>query len=261
MNKKTGLFLLFTYLITGICWGSVFFLARSGMSEFGQPLFMILFLLGGFGPTVAPFIAIALTESKAGLEDYRKRLGKFHVSVWYYMMPLISLLILGLIPALIDSSTGDLLSAFTDTPILMMLVFFFQSTLLGGLEELGWRGFLQHELHKKYHLGIVYLIVWVTWAVWHLPLFFIPGVSQYGQNFWIFGIYTLFFSLLLGWVYGRTRSIPVAVFGHALVNLLAAIGYLDFLNQGTIHWATVVITLILLLGLHLVLPVRKISEE
>ncbi|MFW5714628.1 MAG: CPBP family intramembrane glutamic endopeptidase [Brevefilum sp.] len=261
MNKKSILYLLFTLLITGIFWGSIFFLARAGLSEFGEPIFMILFLLGGFGPTLAPFIAIALIEGKAGLRDYRKRLFKFKVSAWYYLIPLISLLVLGLIPALINNSTSSLLYAFTDTPVLMILVFFIQSILLGGLEELGWRGFLQHELQEKYHLGIVYLIVWVTWTIWHLPLFFIPGVSQYGQNFWVFGIYTLFFSLLLGWAYGRTRSIPVAVFGHALVNLLAAIGYLDFLNKGMVHWLTIVVTLILLLGLHLVWPFGKYSEQ
>ena len=150
---------------------------------------------------------------------------------------------------------------FIQTSPLFIIVIFLQSILLGGLEELGWRGFLQHELHKKYPIELVYLIVSLIWALWHLPLFFIPGVSQFGQNFWIFGIYSLFFSLILGWGYGRTQSIPMAVFGHALVNVLAGIGYLDFLNRGTIHWLTILIVLSLLVGLNLILPIRKFTEK
>lgn len=34
-------------------------------------------------------------------------------------------------------------------------------------------------------------MTWVIWAVWHYPLFHIPGISQYGLNFWIFSVYAL----------------------------------------------------------------------
>jgi uncharacterized protein len=261
MTKKIALFLLFTFAITGICWGSVYFLARFGTIQFGDPLFMILFLLGGFGPTFAPFITISLTDRKPGIREYRKRLFKFGVSFWYYLFLIISLVILGLIPALINRNLDNLLSTISQTPIVLLLLFFVQSFFLGGLEELGWRGYLQHELQKQHNMGISYLVVWVLWTLWHLPLFYIPGVSQYGQNFWIFSINSLFFSLILGWVYARTRSIPMAVIGHALINLLFAIGYLTFLNSREIHWLTIGITLILLLGLHVILPVRNLQQE
>lgn len=219
---------------------------------------MILFMFGGFGPTFAPFIAIALTDGKPGFRQYRKRLFKFNAPLGYYLFTLIALLILGLIPALIDNDLNRLLSAFADTPPLLILVYFIQSFFLGGLEELGWRGYLQHQLQKK-HIGIAYLLVWLTWALWHLPLFYIPGLSQSGQNFWIFGLYTLFFSLIFGWVYSRTQSIPLAVLGHTLVNVLAAIGYLNFLQTDSIHWLTMVLVVLLMLGVHWLLPYQRSS--
>lgn len=92
-------------------------------------------------------------------------------------------------------------------------------------------------------------------------MFYITGVSKFGQNFWIFGIYCLFFSLIFGWGYGRTQSIPMAVLGHTLVNVLAGIGYLGFLNRGIVHWLTILIVLSLLVGLHLILPVRRFEGK
>ena len=79
MDKKLRYFLFFTFLISWLGWGSLLGLTRAGLLEFGQPLFMIPFILAGFGPTIAPFIAIAMTEGKAGLKNYFYRLFKFKV--------------------------------------------------------------------------------------------------------------------------------------------------------------------------------------
>ena len=221
---------------------------------------MIPFILAGFGPTIAPFIAISITEGKAGLKNYRKRLFKFKVAFWYYLFPFFSLIFLGLVSALVNKNLSQRLGSVAQSAPLLIFGIFVQSFFFGGLEELGWRGLLQHELQKKYQIGLVYLIVWITWALWHLPLFFIPGVSQYGQNFWVFTIYALFFSLIFGWVYGRTKSIPLAILGHTLVNTLSAVGYLTFLNRGFIRLPTFIIIFVVLLGLHIVLPIKNLFE-
>ena len=259
MHKKTLYFLLFTFLISGLGWGGLSIFARNGLLKFGQPLFMIPFLLAGFGPTIAPFIAIALTDGKPGFTAYQKRLFNYKVSFLYYLFPLVSLLFLGLVSALVNKSLSPRLMTLTQNPPLILFGFFVQSLLFGGLEELGWRGFLQHELQKKHQIGITYLFVWLFWAVWHLPLFFIPGVSQYGKNFWVFSIYALFFTMIFGWNYGRTKSIPLAILGHALVNMLSAVGYLNFLNRGFIRWSTLLIIMVALLSLHIFFPVKNAS--
>jgi len=257
MNKKVIYFLFATFLITGLGWGSLYFLSRAGNLEFGEPLFMILFAIAGFGPTFAPFIALALTEKKAGFKEYGERLFRFKISPGYYLLILVILILLGLVPALVQGDGLTKLSSLAQISWQTVPILFLSSFFLGGLEELGWRGFLQHELHKKYSIGFVTLIVWVLWSLWHVPLFFIPGVSQFGQNFWVFSVYALFFSLILGWFYGRTHSIPIAILGHTLINTLAALGYLNFLENATIHWATLLIVTPALVGLYLVFPVKK----
>ncbi|MDR1220404.1 MAG: CPBP family intramembrane metalloprotease [Treponema sp.] len=49
------------------------------------------------------------------------------------------------------------------------------------LEEAGWRYILQPELDKKYGFIISAIIVAPIWAIWRLPLFFIPGVDSTEQ--------------------------------------------------------------------------------
>lgn len=260
-RKKIVYFLLFTTLITGLSWGTLYFLAKAGGLAFGQPLFMILFAVGGYGPTFATFITIALMDGKPGFKQFWNRLFRFNVSIWYYFTALIFLLFLGFVPGLINGEPSAPLTALTQAPWTIVPLFIISSFFLGGLEELGWRGLLQHELQKKLSIWITQPIVWVIWVIWHTPLFLIPGVSQYGQNLWVFSIYALFFSVFLGWLYGRTHSVPLVVFGHTLINTFAAMGYLVFLGKGTVHWATVLIMLTVLVGLHLFFPAGKNSKN
>ena len=257
MNRKIFYYLLVTFLITGVGWGNLIFLTRAGKLEFGEPLFLIPFIIAGFGPTIAPFIALACTEKKTGFKAYFERLFRFKVSPIYYVLTFVFLILLGLIPSMVRVEMLEKLSTLTQISWLTVPVFFLSSFFFGGLEELGWRGFLQHELQKKYSIGVVTMIVWVLWALWHIPLFLIPGVSQFGKSFWVFGIYALFFSLILGWLYGRTHSIPLVILGHTLINTFAAMGFLNFLEDATIHWATLLIVTSVLVSLYLLFPVKE----
>lgn len=261
MKNKLIYFLVFTIIITSLGWGSLYFLVKLNQLEFGQPLFMILFVLGGWAPTISVFMAITFADGKSKFSAYWRRLFRFKVSFWYYLSSLLLLLFLGIVPALINGQVNEKFSLLANTSWDMVPLLFVSSLLFGGLEELGWRGFLQHELQKKLNIWLVYAVVWIIWTVWHLPLFFIPGVSQFRQNFWIFSIYALFFSLILGWLYSRTKSTPLAVFTHTLVNTLAAVAYLDFLTKETLHWATVMIILLALVGLNLLFPPEKPEQE
>ena len=95
---------------------------------------------------------------------------------------------------------------------------------LGGLEELGWRGLLLPELSKKLNFPISALIVGVIWAVWHLPMFFIQGLSHYQSDFLEFTIQTVGLGLVLAWLFGRTKSIFICVLFHAFYNASSSIG-------------------------------------
>ena len=112
--------------------------------------------------------------------------------------------------------------------------------LLGGplAEELGWRGFAFPLLRDRTNALVSSLIIGALWGLWHLPLFLLPGTSQYllvTQHppgipwFAGFVVQTAALSVLFGWLMTRTNeSVPVAMVFHTGANmaysLLAVLG-------------------------------------
>lgn len=88
----------------------------------------------------------------------------------------------------------------------------------GGLEEIGWRGFLQPSLDQKMTHILATGIVAVIWAVWHLPLWFMEGTGQYGTDFILFLINAVSLSFFLGSVQYLSKSIFLPIIAHATLN-------------------------------------------
>jgi uncharacterized protein len=99
------------------------------------------------------------------------------------------------------------------------------SIIAGALsEELGWRGFAQERMTRRWGLPAALAALAVIWGVWHLPLFFIPGTSQHGWGwgstfFWLFLLNFIPLTVWLGLAYDRNQgSILAAVLIHFLFN-------------------------------------------
>ena len=121
----------------------------------------------------------------------------------------------------------------------------------GGLEEAGWRYMLQPELEKKYPFTISTIIVTVIWWFWHLPLFYIQGISQYGQNYLAFGINILGLSFTLAAIRKNTNSVWLCVLFHCIVNSLSGI----YVIKDNI-WGNVVSVLLLLLTSFILVKIK-----
>ena len=94
---------------------------------------------------------------------------------------------------------------------------------LGGLEETGWRGILQPQLEEKLGYTAATVVVAVIWWLWHLPLFYIVGVSQYGANFPAFGLDVFGLSFALAAIRKTTSSTFLCVLFHCVINSLHGI--------------------------------------
>ena len=117
----------------------------------------------------------------------------------------------------------------------------------GGLEEAGWRYILQPELEKKCNFIISTIIVSVIWWLWHLPLFHIQGVAQYGQNFLAFGLNVLGLSFALACIRRNTKSVWLCVLFHCIINSLSGIYIINDNIIGNIVSALIVIVCSLVL--------------
>lgn len=215
-------YLLITFFVSWFCWGLLALLTALGAIKFMSVLGVILFLLGGFGPT---FSAIMCIEGKITFKKILRLSFSYQKKSWWAFV-LISLLL----GAVIGVSSGELNPAFPwySWPIVLLATTF----IGGGNEELGWRGTLQPILDrvitarvKNKTLGFIatVVIVGAVWAIWHLPLWFVVGSTQQGMNFGVFALQALFLSFLLGYIYRKTGSVFFCMIFHGLANLLMGI--------------------------------------
>lgn len=219
-NKKTFLYLFITFIIT---WGSWFTVsALLGQDPLKQPFF-ILYVFGGFGPTISALIIKRFFCDKIEYTDFLKQIVRVKVNPGWYLFIFIAPLVLTFLPWLINLAITEKQQLLIQQPIYMLFAMIPVMIIGGGLEELGWRGVLLPELMKKYSILVSTVIVSITWVVWHIPLWFIKGVSQYGSNFVEFAFSVIGLALLLSIVYTKTKSIFMCILFHSLVNSYMAI--------------------------------------
>ncbi len=202
-------------------------LARDGTLVYGEPRFMLLYALGGLGPTIGAYVAVLATRRQAPLREFHQRLFRWRLAPWWYVVAAGLPVVLGIAATgLIALLSADVRAVLRFTPWYTILPVFFLMIAGGGLEELGWRGVAQPEAERAMTRARAALIVGAVWATWHGPLFVLPGVVQHSMVFPIFAVRTLGLSFLLAWLYGRTRSILLCVIFHAASNTIVSIGFM-----------------------------------
>ena len=177
--------------------------------------------------TIMPAImALWLTkrESEQSFRDLVTRLFKWRVSVWYYVFALTFLAAVKLSAASLYRLDTGAWPAFGTTSLIVMLVGALLSTPVQAGEEIGWRGFMLQRLALRMGFAWASLLVGVTWAAWHLPMFFMPGGDMVGQSFPLFVLMVTALSVPMAWLYRRTDgSLLLTMIMHAAVNNTAAI--------------------------------------
>lgn len=216
MNKLVKDYLLYTFLIMIICWGICVICSFNGILLNKYYFLYIPYLLGGWSPTIASFLALKKNNKIENFKEWLKKVFDFKHNIFSYLMVIV-LGILFILPQCLISGYEN------GAPIFAIIVMIPMMLVGGGLEEAGWRYILQPELEKKYNFVISTLIVSVIWWLWHLPLFFIQGVSQYGQNYFAFGINILGLTFALASIRKNTNSVWLCVLFHCIANSLSGI--------------------------------------
>lgn len=112
----------------------------------------------------------------------------------------------------------------------------------GGWEELGWRGFLQPELEKKFGFFFGTLIMGLIWSVWHLPLWLVQSANQKNFVFLAFMFYCIALSFLLAATYKLTKSVFSVILVHAWGNTMCGGCYtFTILSEGPDIKATILL--------------------
>jgi len=128
-------------------------------------------------------------------------------------------------------------------------------------EEIGWRGFLHDRLKGTTSLLLVSIIIGIVWALWHLPLFFILGTTQYenAMPFIPFFINIIVLSVWMGFSVEKSKgSIGVAVFIHWFYTYFLTVYTLGTNISPLASYLSVIPILILILVMILIDRKRRI---
>lgn len=89
-------------------------------------------------------------------------------------------------------------------------------------EETGWRGFALPRLLKKFPALWAAIILGAIWSLWHLPAFFLSGLSQSGLNFGLFFVAGICLTIFMTWIFvhANRNYLVAGVIPHAVSNHL-----------------------------------------
>jgi uncharacterized protein len=213
-------FFLITFAFTWLLWSVPALDSASLISSPGPNIAWVG--IGAHGPLVA---AILLSYRVGGWDAVKRLLrAGFRLrmsAVWWLLLILIPAVLAGAavwISASFHNYEPDL--ALLEQPLLILPLFLFLFFLGGSVqEEFGWRGYALPRLLEIQTPFVASLVLGLIWGMWHLPLFFMTGVSQEYMSFAVFLPLTITFSVLFTWAYLRTGlNLFSALLLHTTIN-------------------------------------------
>ena len=208
------LFTILTYLLSWSIWciGYSFYTTNNFLCAF------IVFI----GSCMPSFIGIILTlyfYKIEGLKNLFRRLIILKNNGIYCILGIIAITIYIFSLFLLSKVMG--FNGNSNMNFVNILSNFIIILLIGGPleEEFGWRGFLLDKIHSKFNICISSAIIGIIWSLWHFPLFFMPGSSQYNCPLSVYVLDAIFKSIIITIVFDKTnKCIAFSMILHAASN-------------------------------------------
>lgn len=183
----------------------------------------MLVLVGIPASLVSATLVTLGTGEKGDLRRFFERSLNWRLAPqWYLASALLPLLVvLASTMAAIGFDRAEIASDWF-SPSMPLGYMVFLLIYIGVGEEIGWRGFALPRFQDG--LGPLggSIATGVVWACWHLPLFLMPGSSQYGEPLIGFVLLVTCWTIPMALFVGRSRgSVLPAILTHASVNLAA----------------------------------------
>jgi uncharacterized protein len=225
LRRREGslaVFFLLTFVVTWVCFiGAVRIFGKVPAGTPPGIALQALLLLGTFAPGLVAVALTARNEGREGLHGLLGRLFAWQTKARWYVFAVTFMAAIKLTAAVLYRiATGGWAPFGHESWVLMLAATAF-STLIGGQsgEELGWRGFALPRLAARLGLARASLLLGVIWALWHLPLFYLPQADTYGQSFLLYLLQVTALSVAIAWLYERTGgSLLLTMLMHASIN-------------------------------------------
>jgi uncharacterized protein len=247
--------LVYLAITFGLAWGNWEILWISGVSG-TNPAFQWLSLPAIFSPALGTFI-VRRWVTREGFADAGHRLNlrrhwRYYLFAW--LSPLVITAIIVILAMVLRISQPDFslqrfLEAYAspgNRPTLPEPIFLIAIpvtviqalpvSLLNWGEEFGWRGYLQLRLLANAPLRAA-IATGLIWGIWHYPLILL-GFQRYDQpwlGLLVFPIFTIWLSIIFGWLRLKTGSIWSACLAHGATNAIGG-SLTTILFLGSPNW-------------------------
>jgi membrane protease YdiL (CAAX protease family) len=241
-----GAFFALTYGISWLVWWAMAtFRIPGGSVSSDQPappaIGLLLLALGGFAPSIAGVVMTWRVAGRAGLRELWRRCIRFDLGVRPYLVIFLAPALTGGARVVVQLLRGGSLTVPDPLGRPALLVgLTLQLFLFGPLsEELGWRGFALDRLLARWSGLRSSLLLGAIHALWHLPLFFVPGTIQYAWgapalHFAMFAVGTIGGAIVFTWLHmAARRSIWAAILFHLTSNYSTSLVWMSF-NGGLV---------------------------
>ncbi|MFV0395071.1 MAG: CPBP family intramembrane glutamic endopeptidase, partial [Coprobacillaceae bacterium] len=223
-KKPIGLYLVLTFMIAWGFEGVLILGERFGIltGDIGVVItFLIIGFGAGFAPTYAIYIVLKKHQKIKNIKDFTKLLLQTKNITRTLLIMLIFYGSQLMVYVITNKYLGE--------PWYLFILYIPLMVIGGGMEETGWRGFLQPALEEKFSFTTSSFITGIIWACWHIPLWFIQGANQSSMNFLAFFLQCIALSFILGLLYKLTKSVLAVILLHAWSNTLGGMFTLDIL--------------------------------
>ena len=188
-------------------------------------------LFGLLSPAAVAVITVFTSGNRELKADFKRKIfGFYKLKPLNLLIAILTFLAVVAVSILVSSLFGQSLEQFSFTDDFSFTGAGLASAMLtillaSVIEEIGWRGYGEDAIAQYTSWFKESIIFGCVWALWHLPLFWIPNTYHYGLrmlgvgymlNFFIsvvpFGFFTT-------WVYVKSgRSMLASIIFHLFVN-------------------------------------------
>lgn len=205
-TKRALAYSALTLLITFII-GQILFILFSDGTSIGST---ILFIFMNLTPMIVAIIFAKLDQ----VDSVMKKMFFQKENLFVYLMAIGSVSIYYGVSIVLDNVT------FTGGTFVMILSYLPWTILQGGLEECGWRWYLQPKLEIK-SFTVKMLIISIIWFLWHIPVYRLPWITAGSSNYLIFYLMILGNTFMFGAIKEYSKGVLPCIIAHILIDSMA----------------------------------------
>ncbi|MGP8175599.1 MAG: lysostaphin resistance A-like protein [Terracidiphilus sp.] len=193
--------------------------------EFVTKLWLPATLLAAFGPALGALYSLRTLNGKGAMLRHLRGILDLRMGWKAWILPIIVLGGCSYATFLLPERWAGPRPGI-NLPSLWFLPLSFLAMLIlgGGQEELGWRGYILDPIEERLGPWLGNLVLGVVWAVWHLPLFFIPDTSQASMPFAGFVLLMTGWSCIFSWVRQASgKRVFSGIYAHGVADTFGSL--------------------------------------